>query len=115
MPLCPAVGQLDGPESGVAVDRGSSSLVLSAYAPATKDCRYIVEMKAGPSSAVWGLTLNVGTYYALDAGMAASDCTASTTPSGTLTGPQTSGFPAHDREKCARSISGHPVVAVMEP
>lgn len=73
----------------------SSSLVLSAFSPATKDCWYIVDMKTVTNS-VWGLSLNPGTYYALDAGVTAADCTASVNkPSaGTLTGPQTGGFPS---------------------
>ena len=74
---------------------GSTSLVLSAYAPGTHDCWYILELKAATSS-VWGLSLNLGTYYAVDTGVSAGNCTASATkPSaGTLTGPKTGGFPS---------------------
>jgi hypothetical protein len=73
----------------------STSLVLSAYSPATHDCWTVIDLKGVPSSPVWGLSA-MGTYYARDAGVAASDCLASgTTPTpGTLTGPQTGGFPS---------------------
>jgi prepilin-type N-terminal cleavage/methylation domain-containing protein len=73
----------------------STSLVLSAYSPATHDCWTVIDLKGVPSSPVWGLSA-MGTYYARDAGVTAGDCMASgTTPTpGTLTGPQTGGFPS---------------------
>jgi prepilin-type N-terminal cleavage/methylation domain-containing protein len=73
----------------------STSLVLSAYSPATHDCWTVIDLKGVPSSPVWGLS-TMGTYYARDAGVGASDCVASgTTPTaGTVTGPQTGGFPS---------------------
>ena len=73
----------------------STSLVLSAYSPATHDCWTAIDLKGVPSSPVWGLS-TMGTYYARDAGVGASDCVASgTTPTaGTVTGPQTGGFPS---------------------
>jgi len=46
---------------------------------------------------VWGQSLGMGTYYALDANVAATDCVAdgTTAPTaGTLTGPQQGGFPS---------------------
>jgi len=72
---------------------GSTSLVLSAYAPGTHDCWSIIDLKA-PSSTVWG-GLGMGTWYARDAGVAAGDCVAKGTAptTGTLTGPQQGGFP----------------------
>ena len=74
---------------------GSTSLVMSAYAPGTHDCWSILDLKAAPSSAVWGISAT-GTYYALDANVAANDCVASgkTPTTGTVTGPQTGGFPS---------------------
>ncbi|MGD0945493.1 MAG: prepilin-type N-terminal cleavage/methylation domain-containing protein [Acidimicrobiales bacterium] len=73
---------------------GSTSLVMSAYAPGTHDCWSIVDLKA-PSSTVWG-GLGMGTYYALDAGVPAGDCVATGTlpTTGTVTGPQQGGFPS---------------------
>jgi prepilin-type N-terminal cleavage/methylation domain-containing protein len=73
----------------------STSLVLSAYSPATHDCWTVIDLKGVPSSPVWGLS-TMGTYYARDAGVTAGDCMATgTTPTvGTLTGPQTGGFPS---------------------
>ncbi len=73
---------------------GTTSLVLLAYAPGTHDCWSIIDLKA-PSSTVWG-GLGMGTYCARDAGVAASDCVAKRTAptTGTLTGPQTGGFPS---------------------
>ncbi|MGD0442294.1 MAG: prepilin-type N-terminal cleavage/methylation domain-containing protein [Acidimicrobiales bacterium] len=73
---------------------GSTSLVLSAYAPGTHDCWSIIDLKA-PSSTVWG-GLGMGTWYARDAGVAPGDCMAKgTAPTvGTLTGPQQGGFPS---------------------
>ena len=73
---------------------GSSSLVLAAYSPGTKDCWFILELKA--TATIWGASLNAGTYYALDAGVPAGACLASSTaPStGTVTGPQTGGWPS---------------------
>ena len=73
---------------------GSTSLVMSAYAPGTHDCWTVIDLKGVPSSPVWGLS-TMGTYYARDTGVAAGDCVASGTAptTGTLTGPQEGGFP----------------------
>jgi type IV pilus assembly protein PilA len=72
---------------------GSTSIVLAAYAPGTRDCWFIIDLKAA-SSTVWG-GLGSGTYYAVDPGIPASECTAATgaAPSGAST-PQTGGFPS---------------------
>ena len=72
---------------------GSTSIVLAAYAPGTRDCWFIIDLKA-PSSTVWH-GLGSGTYYAVDPGIPASECTAATgaAPSGAST-PQTGGFPS---------------------
>ena len=56
---------------------GSTSLVLSAYAPGTHDCWSIIDLKA--PATVWG-GLDMGTYYARDAGVAAGDCVARAQP-----------------------------------
>ncbi|GEM_PF-502094 len=70
----------------------SSSIVLAAYAPGTRDCWFIIDLKA-PSSTVWG-GLGIGTYYAVDPGVPAGACAAAgTAPSGAST-PQTGGFPS---------------------
>ncbi|MGO9406504.1 MAG: hypothetical protein ACLP1E_06940 [Acidimicrobiales bacterium] len=73
---------------------GSNSLVMSAYAPGTHDCWSIIDLKA--PATIWGQSLDMGTYYARDAGVAASDCTATgaAPTAGTLTGPQQGGFPS---------------------
>jgi hypothetical protein len=74
---------------------GSTSLVLSAWAPGTHDCWSILDLKA--PATIWGQSLGMGTYYALDANVAATDCVAdgTTAPTaGTLTGPQQGGFPS---------------------
>ena len=73
---------------------GSTSLVLSAYAPGTHDCWSILDLKA--PATIWGQSLDMGTYYARDAGVAANYCMASgNAPTvGTLTGPVTGGFPS---------------------
>ena len=67
---------------------------MSAYAPGTHDCWSIIDLKA--PATIWGQSLDMGTYYALDANVAAADCVADGTtapPHGTVTGPQTGGFP----------------------
>ena len=68
---------------------GPTSLVMSASAPGTHDCWSILDLKAVPSSAVWGIS-GMGTYYALDAGVAASDCVVNgkTPTTCTVTGPR---------------------------
>lgn len=73
---------------------GSTSLVMSAYAPGTRDCWSIIDLKA--PATIWGQSLDMGTYYARDAGVAPGDCMAKgTAPTvGTLTGPQQGGFPS---------------------
>ncbi len=74
---------------------GSTSLVLSAWAPGTHDCWSILDLKA--PATIWGQSLDMGTYYALDANVAAADCVADGTTAqaiGTLTGPQQGGFPS---------------------
>jgi len=74
---------------------GGTSLVLSAYAPGTHDCWSIIDLKA--PATIWGQSLDMGTYYALDANVAAADCVADGTtapPDGTVTGPQQGGFPS---------------------
>ena len=67
---------------------GSTSLVLSAYAPGTHDCWSVIDLKA--PATIWGQSLDLGTYYARDAGVAPGDCVAKgTAPTvGTLSGPQ---------------------------
>ena len=71
---------------------GSTSIVLAAYAPGTRDCWFIIDLKAA-SSTVWG-GLGSGTYYAVDPGIPASECKAAgIAPSGAST-PQTGGFPS---------------------
>jgi len=73
---------------------GSTSLVMSAYAPGTHDCWSIIDLKA--PATIWGQSLDLGTYYARDASVAAGDCVAKgTAPTvGSVTGPQTGGFPS---------------------
>ncbi|MGA3214169.1 MAG: prepilin-type N-terminal cleavage/methylation domain-containing protein [Acidimicrobiales bacterium] len=74
---------------------GSTSLVLSAWAPGTHDCWSILDLKA--PTTIWGQSLDMGTYYALDANVGAADCVADGTAApttGTLTGPQQGGFPS---------------------
>ncbi len=73
---------------------GSTSLVMSAYAPGTHDCWSIIDLKAPVT--IWGQSLDMGTYYALDANVAAGACTATgaAPTTGTLTGPQQGGFPS---------------------
>ena len=73
---------------------GSTSLVMSAYAPGTHDCWSIIDLKAPVT--IWGQSLDMGTYYALDADVAAGDCvaTGAAPTTGTLTGPQQGGFPS---------------------
>ena len=71
---------------------GSSSLVLAAYSPGTKDCWYLLELKA-PSTTVWR-GLATGTWYSVASGVDASSCVAKgTTPTGAVT-PQTGGWPS---------------------
>jgi hypothetical protein len=72
---------------------GSTSLVLSAYSPATHDCWTVMDLKA--PATIWGQSLDMGTYYALDADVPAADCVASGTAptAGTVSAPQTGGFP----------------------
>jgi type IV pilus assembly protein PilA len=73
---------------------GSTSLVLAAYSTGTRDCWYIIDLKA--ATTIWGASLGVGTYYAVDSGVDATACVASGTApgTGTVTGPQTGGFPS---------------------
>ena len=72
---------------------GSTSLVMSAYAPATHDCWTIIDLKA--PATIWGQSLDMGTYYALDANVAATDCEATNIlpTTGTVTLPEQGGFP----------------------
>ena len=70
----------------------STSLVFAAFSAGTRDCWYVIELKA-PSSSVWS-GLGTGTYYAVDQGVGSAACIAQgTTPSGAST-PQTGSFPA---------------------
>jgi len=69
----------------------STSLELATYAPGTRNCWYVIDLKA-PSTTVWGMSLNAGTYYAVNHGVDGSACIADgTAPSGATT-PQTGGF-----------------------
>ena len=72
---------------------GSTSLVMSAYAPATHDCWTIIDLKA--PATIWGQSLDMGTYYALDANVAATDCEATNIlpTTGTVTLPEQGGSP----------------------
>jgi len=70
----------------------STSLVLAAFSAGTKDCWYVIDLKA-PSSTVWG-GLGAGTYFAVDQGVGTAACIAQgTTPTGAST-PQTGSWPA---------------------
>jgi len=70
----------------------SSSVVLAAYSSGSKDCWYVIDLKAA-SSTVWG-GLGVGTYYSVDKTVGSSACVASGTAPGTATTPQTGSYPA---------------------
>ena len=72
---------------------GSTSLVMSAYAPATHDCWTIIDLKA--PATIWGQSLDMGTYYALDANVEVTDCEATNIlpTTGTVTLPEQGGFP----------------------
>jgi type IV pilus assembly protein PilA len=70
----------------------STSIVMASYSPGTKDCWYLIDLKA-PSSTVWG-GLDVGTYYSVDTNVVSSACQAFRTAPGTASTPQTGGYPA---------------------
>jgi type IV pilus assembly protein PilA len=70
----------------------SSSVVMAAFSPGTKDCWYVIDLKA-PSSTVWG-GLGTGTYYAVDKNVDSSTCEASATAPATASTPQTNGYPS---------------------
>jgi len=72
-------------------DNGSS-VVMASWASGTKDCWYVIDLKAA-STSVWG-TLGTGTYYSVDKGVDSSACVASGTAPGTATTPETDGYPA---------------------
>ena len=71
----------------------SSSLVLAAYSPGSKDCWYIIELKA--PATIWGISLATGTWYSAVSDVDASACVAQGTPepTGAVT-PQTGGWPS---------------------
>ena len=75
-----------------------SELVMAAYAPGTKDCWIIVDLKSVSTLPVAGLTTTqdpggaTGTFYGVIKPVATNGCVASTSLAGT--GYQTTGFPA---------------------
>jgi len=73
---------------------GGTSLVMSAYAQGTHDFWSIIDLKA--PATIWGQSLDMGTYYALDADVPAADYVASgaTPTTSTVSGPQQGGFPS---------------------
>jgi len=87
---------VSGPSTAVNVislwTDNSTSIVMASYSPGTKDCWYLIDLKA-PSSTVWG-GLSTGTYYSVDTDVASSACQASGTAPGTASTPQTGGYPA---------------------
>jgi type IV pilus assembly protein PilA len=87
---------VSGPSSAVNVislwTDNSTSVVMASYSPGSKDCWYLIDLKA-PSSTVWG-GLSTGTYYSVDTDVASSACQASGTAPGTASTPQTGGYPA---------------------
>ncbi|MGA2529288.1 MAG: prepilin-type N-terminal cleavage/methylation domain-containing protein [Acidimicrobiales bacterium] len=70
----------------------SSSIVMAAFSPGSKDCWYAIDLKA-PSSTVWG-GLGIGTYYAVDKSVDSSSCEASATAPATASTPETDGYPS---------------------
>jgi hypothetical protein len=81
-----------GPGSVSLWTENSTSLELATYAPGTKNCWYIIDLKA-PSTTVWGMSLDATTYYSVNHVADATGCTADGTyPTGAST-PQTRGFP----------------------
>jgi len=71
---------------------GSTSLVLAAYSAPTKECYYIIDLKAPVT--IWGASLGTGTYYAVNQGVDTSTCAASSKAPGGASTPQTGGWPA---------------------
>jgi hypothetical protein len=66
---------------------------MASWASGTKDCWYLIDLKAVASTSVFGETA-VGTYYSVDKGVDSSACVASGTAPGTATTPETDGYPA---------------------
>ena len=70
----------------------TTSLVLSAYSAGSRDCYYIIELKA-PSHTVWG-GLGTGTWFSVDPNVDPGACQASGTKPGTAATPQTGSYPS---------------------
>lgn len=70
----------------------STTLVLAAYSPGNHDCWYLLDMKA--PGTVWGQSLGLGTYYAVDKGQGSAGCVASGTAPAGVTGPQSGSWPS---------------------
>jgi type IV pilus assembly protein PilA len=84
----------------ISVNTGNSGswLVLAAYAPGTKDCWIVVDLKSSQTTLPAGLTTTqdpggaTGTFYGVIKNIATNTCIAATGLAGT--GYQTTGFPS---------------------
>jgi type IV pilus assembly protein PilA len=81
----------------ISVNTGNNGgwVILTAWAPGTKDCWIVVDIKTAITSAVAGLPAAdyaTGTYYGVVKNVANTTCTAATGLAGT--GYQTTGFPS---------------------